>query len=103
MGIPFLDLTNDQLFPLTNICLPVWVLLGLLPKWKYTFPIVTIVTLFFSVLYLLLMIDISIFSPIDSSVSDFGSLDGLLKLFSFKSAVFAGWVHYVAFDLWTGM
>jgi hypothetical protein len=103
MGIPYLDLTNDQLFPITNIALPVWVLLALLPRWKYTFPIVTIVTLFFSVLYVLLMIDTLIFNPIDAGISDFANLDGLLKLFSFKSAIFGGWVHYLAFDLWTGM
>ncbi|HEX5655386.1 MAG TPA: ABA4-like family protein [Chitinophagaceae bacterium] len=32
----------------------------------------------------------------------FGSLDGVMDLFTNKSLVTAGWVHYLAFDLMTG-
>ena len=103
MGIPYLNMTNDELFPITNLALPAWILLALLPRWRYTFPIVTIVSLLFSVLYIALMLDCLIFNPIDAGAADFGTLDGLLKLFSFKAAMFGGWVHYIAFDLWTGM
>lgn len=33
----------------------------------------------------------------------FGTLDGVMGLFTNKTAVTAGWVHYLAFDLLTGI
>ena len=33
----------------------------------------------------------------------FGSLDGVMELFTNKTLVTAGWVHYLAFDLLTGI
>ena len=33
----------------------------------------------------------------------FSTLDGLMSLFTSKMAVVAGWVHYLAFDLMTGL
>jgi hypothetical protein len=32
----------------------------------------------------------------------FGTLDGVAALFSARGALLAGWVHYLAFDLFTG-
>ncbi|MEP6712543.1 MAG: ABA4-like family protein [Ferruginibacter sp.] len=32
----------------------------------------------------------------------FGSLDGVMQLFTNKTTVTAGWIHYLAFDLMTG-
>lgn len=103
MGIPFLQMTDDELFPITNLALPAWILLALLPRWGYTFTIVKFMALGFSALYLALILDTLLFNPIEAGINDFSSLDGLLKLFSYKSALFGGWVHYIAFDLWTGM
>ena len=103
MGISFLDLTNDELFPVTNWVLPAWALLALLPRWGYTFPLVKLFALMYSVLYVALMLDTMVFHPIGFSIDDFKTLDGLLKLFSNKGALFGGWVHYIVFDLWTGM
>ncbi|MBN8675220.1 MAG: DUF4281 domain-containing protein [Chitinophagales bacterium] len=37
-----------------------------------------------------------------SNMGNFGSLDGVMKLFQDKALVTAGWVHYLAFDLLTG-
>jgi len=37
-----------------------------------------------------------------ADASKFGSLDGVLELFTDKYTVTAGWVHYLAFDLLTG-
>jgi hypothetical protein len=39
---------------------------------------------------------------VKGGMSNFTSLKGVAYLFSNKSAVLAGWVHYVVFDLWTG-
>ena len=44
---------------------------------------------------------LSYFKPGD--IKNFGSLDGVMKLFQSKALVTAGWVHYLAFDLMTGI
>ena len=103
MGIPFLNITDDELFPIVNLVFPAWALLALLPRWKYTAPVVRIVALSYSVLYVALLPNILFANPVIVSIYDFNSLDGLLKFFSHKSAMLLGWVHYIAFDLWTGM
>ena len=41
------------------------------------------------------------FTPED--FEKFGSLNGVMELFTDKTAVTAGWVHYLAFDLLTGI
>ncbi len=41
------------------------------------------------------------FSP--AGFSDFGSLEGVMRLFTNKTMVVAGWVHYLAFDLFIGV
>jgi hypothetical protein len=38
-----------------------------------------------------------------SGLAKFGSLDGVMELFTNKAIVTAGWVHYLAFDLLTGV
>jgi putative Mn2+ efflux pump MntP len=43
----------------------------------------------------------SSFHPGD--MKNFGSLDGVMQLFQSKVLVTAGWVHYLAFDLLTGI
>jgi thiosulfate reductase cytochrome b subunit len=37
-----------------------------------------------------------------ASAGGFGSLDEIEKLFSVRGLLLAGWVHYLAFDLWVG-
>lgn len=115
LGIPHSD---DEIFHLTLVKAPIviaaWALLALLPKWKYTVPIVKAAALAFAVLYVLLLVDGIIGkNKIDWSVVSKGkysspfdmfmSLDGIVTLFSQKSAVFGGWIHYVVFDLWVGI
>lgn len=41
------------------------------------------------------------FNPAD--FEKFGTLDGVMSLFTNKMAVTAGWVHYLAFDLMVGI
>ncbi len=43
----------------------------------------------------------SSFNPAD--LKKFGTLDGVMSLFTNKTVVTAGWVHYLAFDLLTGI
>lgn len=37
-----------------------------------------------------------------SAPGGFNSLDGVASLFSSRGLLLAGWVHYLAFDLWVG-
>ena len=37
-----------------------------------------------------------------SAGGDFNSLAGVARLFSVPGVLLAGWVHYLAFDLWVG-
>ncbi len=38
-----------------------------------------------------------------SDIQKFNSLDGVMNLFTDRTTVTAGWVHYLAFDLFTGL
>jgi hypothetical protein len=113
LGIPQ---DNDTLFDVLLIKSPLvliaWALLALLPRWRYTQSIAQAIGLLFAVLYVLLFID-GIFNPIDFNkitggkfkdvFSLFYSLEGVHYLFSQKASCFGGWIHYVVFDLWTGI
>ncbi|MBX2873374.1 MAG: DUF4281 domain-containing protein [Saprospiraceae bacterium] len=93
-------MTPDQLFQVANtIVLPAWLLLILAPTWKWTGRIVVgIVVTILSVLYVIMLAE-----GIESlDFSSFGSLEGVMQLFTEPSAVAMGWIHYLAFDLMVG-
>ena len=108
--------SNDDLFDLLLIKSPLvliaWGLLALVPRWKFTMPIVQSIGLLFALLYVLIFID-GFYNPVDMSklgngkfktpFDCFYSLEGVETLFKLKSACFGGWVHYIVFDLWTGL
>ena len=53
----------------------------------------------YSFLYLILVIDWIKKNPTKVSNIDFSTLRGVVELFKDEAAVFAGWTHYIAFDL----
>ena len=90
----------DTLFSAANyLAILGWALLLIVPSWKYTKPIVQggLISLLLSLLYAYL-----IFTNWGSVEGGFGSLDEVASLFSNKHLLLAGWVHYLAFDLWIG-
>lgn len=90
----------DKLFSIANmVALAGWLLLTLLPRWRYTRLIVMagLIPLILSALYLTLIV--LYFGEAEGS---FGSLAGVIQLFENPHAVLAGWVHYLAFDLFIG-
>lgn len=96
-------LTPELVFTIaSNLVLPGWILLVLFPRWKVTDWIVHagLIPVVLGVFYL------SIVGPVMAqgglNFSDFGSLAGVMKLFTTPWVVVAGWIHYLAFDLWTG-
>jgi hypothetical protein len=87
----------DQLFSIANTSvLPCWLLLVLAPRWRYTHWICALaMPIGLGLLYSWLL-------SAGLGEGGFGSLAEVMKLFSQPRAVFAGWVHYLAFDLFIG-
>jgi hypothetical protein len=67
--------------------------------WGFDKLLVGIVIALLALVYAWLIINS--FKP--GNFSDFGSLEGVMRLFQNKTLVTAGWVHYLAFDLLTGV
>jgi heme A synthase len=61
--------------------------------------LIGVIITIFCIVYAWLIVQV--FSPAD--MKSFGSLDGVMALFQSKTLVTAGWVHYLAFDLMTGI
>src|SRR6186713_1887702 len=95
-------MSPDSIFQIcSTIAMVGWVVLLIIsPFWSSVdkFLIGIIITLF-AVIYAWLIFQV--FSPGD--FEKFGSLNGVMELFTDKTAVTAGWVHYLAFDLLTGI
>ena len=76
------------------------VLLVISPFWSsFDKFLIGIVITLFAIVYAWLIFQV--FRPED--FEKFGSLNGVMELFTDKTAVTAGWVHYLAFDLLTGI
>ena len=95
-------MSPDSIFQTcSTISMAGWlVLLVISPFWSSfdKFLIGIIITLF-AIVYAWLIFQV--FSPGD--FEKFGSLNDVMELFTDKTAVTAGWVHYLAFDLLTGI
>jgi hypothetical protein len=77
-----------------------WLLLLVAPKWKYTSRISTyICVLLLSVIYSIIIIHT--LSGFDWR--SFSTLQNVRQLFQSDEALLAGWIHYLAFDLFMGV
>lgn len=75
-----------------------WLLLILLPRWRATQALTAVVIpLVIAVVYLALIVR---YMP--GTSGGFGSLADVAALFSDPGLLLAGWVHYLAFDLFIG-
>ena len=94
-------MTPDKIFEICNsIALAGWLILIFLPFWhnrdKF---VVGIIVVLFCIVYTRL-----IFTSFDlSGFKSFNTLDGVMGLFTNRTVVTAGWIHYLAFDLMTGV
>jgi hypothetical protein len=96
-------LTPEQVFRISSQCvLPGWLLLITFPRWIGTKWLVHngIIPALLAAIYLAIIIPVVRQGGLQ--LADFGSLAGVEKLFSQHWVVVAGWIHYCAFDLWTG-
>jgi hypothetical protein len=74
-----------------------WLLLVILPSWQYSqFIVVGIIVTLLSFIY-------TFDAPGYKSTGNFSSLHGVMELFKSPRAVLAGWIHYLAFDLFVGL
>ena len=81
-----------------DVVLPCWLLLLFVPRWRWTQRLATFTTpLLLAALYIWLLAT----AP-RAAGGGFGSLAQVRALFSVDQALLAGWVHYLAFDLFTG-
>lgn len=77
-----------------------WLLLLIVPKWKYTIPfIVSAIIFFLTGSYTFIIVKTLPFIKPDV----FSSLATIRNLFQNDIALLAGWVHYLAFDLFVGI
>lgn len=94
-------MTPEKIFQLcSTLALIGWLVLILFSPFWFQAPrfIIGIAVTLLAVVYTWL-----IFSSFQlSDMSSFGTLEGVMKLFTDKTLVTAGWVHYLAFDLLTG-
>lgn len=93
-------MSPEQLFSLCGaLVLPGWLLLIFLPRWKWTARLVcpVVVPLLLAVVYLWLVA-----SNFGGSQGGFGSLADVALLFQNPRVLLAGWIHYLAFDLFVG-
>ena len=90
----------ETVFSIANlVALVGWLLLIFAPRWKWTQKIVVsgAVSLLLSVIYLVLIV--LFFGKAEGG---FSSLADVMKLFTNPYAALAGWIHYLAFDLFVG-
>jgi Domain of unknown function (DUF4281) len=76
-----------------------WILLIFAPNWKLTQSIILngIIVLFAAIYSFLILKDIG-----DFKADSFSTLANVKQLFQNDNAVAAGWLHYLAFDLFVG-
>jgi hypothetical protein len=93
-------MSPETLFSIcSTLVLPGWLLLVFAPRWKWSARIVAgaIIPLLLALVYLYLVV-----KHFGDPGGGFGSLAEVSKLFQNPYKLLAGWVHYLAFDLFIG-
>lgn len=93
-------MSPEQLFSLCGaLVLPGWLLLIFLPRLKWPARLVcpVVIPLLLALVYLWLVA-----TTFGRTPGDFNSLAGVAQLFQNPWALLAGWIHYLAFDLFVG-
>jgi len=91
----------EQIFSIANlIAMLSWIILAVAPRWVVTRKIVIsgAIPLLLSAAYLILIV--LFFGKAEGG---FDSLPNVMRLFTNEWAMLAGWIHYLAFDLFVGV
>ncbi|MBY0478567.1 MAG: DUF4281 domain-containing protein [Chitinophagaceae bacterium] len=95
-------MSPETIFSLCNtIALVGWLILLIAsPFWFYTDKLlIGIIITLFAIVYTWLLASTFQFSDMEK----FSTLDGVMELFTSKIAVTTAWIHFLAFDLMTGI
>lgn len=93
-------MSADKIFSIANsVALVSWLILLVAPRWTVTRKIILsgAIPLLLSAAYLILIVMF-----FGQAGGGFGSLPEVMKLFTNEWATLAGWIHYLAFDLFVG-
>jgi len=92
-------MTIEQLFSACNLlAMAGWILLLLIPRRRLAMTIAgTVIPLSLATVYLIVFV-----LNVRGSSGGFSSLAGVAQLFENRWLLLAGWVHYLAFDLFIG-
>lgn len=92
-------MSAPELFTIANLAvLPGWLLLAVLPAWRWTRVLSAyVIPGLLSLLYLYAMV-----SDVGFDTGGFGSIEQVGRMFQNEWLLLAGWVHYLAFDLFVG-
>lgn len=92
-------MTPEHLFSLAGrVVLPCWLLLAVAPRWRWTHRLASLaVPLLLAIAYATLLL-----GHHWPAGGGFTSLAAVAILFSSPYALLAGWLHYLAFDLFIG-
>jgi hypothetical protein len=93
-------MSAETLFSICSmLVLPGWLLLIFVPRWKWSARIIAsgVIPLLLALCYLYLIV-----THFGRTEGGFGSLAEVSKLFQNPYNLLAGWVHYLAFDLFIG-
>lgn len=91
----------EQIFSIVNLIAMIsWIILAIAPRWIFTGKIILSggIPLLLSTAYLILIV--LFFGKANGG---FGSLPEVMKLFTNEWIALAGWIHYLAFDLFVGV
>lgn len=98
-------LTHSDVFLIcTYGVLPAWLLLAILPGWSWTDRIVhsVVIPIILGIAYTWFLATGAFTGADAPDGGGFGSLESLMILFTHPTAVLAGWIHYLVFDLFVG-
>jgi hypothetical protein len=93
-------MSPEQIFSLCGMLATAgWLLLVFLPRWRWTARLVcpVVIPLLLALIYLWLVA-----TTFGRTPGGFGSLAEVSLLFQNPRALLAGWIHYLAFDLFVG-
>ncbi|MES2775229.1 MAG: ABA4-like family protein [Bacteroidota bacterium] len=94
-------MTPTLMFTICNVLvIPQWLLMIVAPNWHITGWMVKsrLLTILLALIYIYYIV--GLFSV--GGLSNFTSLAGIKSLFSTDEVILAGWIHFLAFDLFVG-
>ena len=90
----------ETLFSITSVsAIAGWLLLALLPRWRWSARVIgpVLIPALLAAAYAVLLVP-----NLPGSEGGFGSLAEVGQLFEKRELLLAGWIHYLAFDLFIG-